>query len=156
MAALCDITLQLPEDRETEPQFTGRVLRPLVCDALAPLSGLALQYRGDGTATLATPARFLGQDFFPDMAVSKGHQHLWAAEVKILKDPDLQGAIAKAIGQARIYTTRYEHSFVILVDDTSTLSISKLGMPVPKLLDGLRMVVYQKDGKSLNPYEISP
>jgi hypothetical protein len=105
---------------------------------------------------MATPARFLGQDFFPDMAVSRGHQHLWAAEVKILKDPDLQGAIAKAIGQARVYTTRYEHAFVILIDDSSTLPIMRLGTPVSTLLGGLRMVIYQRDGASLNPREIMP
>lgn len=108
--------MRVPGPEESEPKFTRMVLASLVRNKLDSLTGLHLQFRGDGGNSQSVPASALGIPFFPDLAVSYGHQHLWAAEVKILRRSSRQNAIATALGQATLYKSRYEHVTVILID----------------------------------------
>lgn len=114
--ALCETPVAAPDQNESEPQFTRRVLVPIVREELARLPGLALQLRGDGGDQQAVPSFVLGAVFFPDLAVSIGSQHLWAAEVKFLRPTGRQNALATAIGQAVVYQQRYEFVSLIVVD----------------------------------------
>lgn len=114
--ALGEAKLHPPFSSESEPQFTRRVLAPIVREVLNTLPGLNLHFRGDGGDEQAIPASMLGVEFFPDLAVSAGQQHVWAAEVKFLKSHARQSSIATAVGQATIYRRRYSLVSVILVD----------------------------------------
>jgi hypothetical protein len=115
-SALCTAELRVPQKDETEPHYTGEVLAPVVRSVIEQLVGLPLQFRGDGAESRAVPASALEIAFYPDLAVSNGKQHLWAAEVKILRSSNRQNAIATALGQATLYRSRYEHVVVVLID----------------------------------------
>jgi hypothetical protein len=108
--------LPAPNREESEPSFTRRTLSEIVRAELKALSGIPLVFRGDGGESRAVPASALGIDFYPDLAVSIGHQNIWAAEVKFLRQTNRQNSIATALGQATMYRTRYEHVALILVD----------------------------------------
>lgn len=141
--------LRAPRDNELETAYTRSVLTPIVIGELERLNGLPFKCRGDGTAVAPVPASALDVEFFPDVAVSLGSQHLWAAEVKVLRDTNRQSAIATAFGQAALYRSRYDHVTVVLVDTTlptregarrlNALS-RKIGIPVvlrPRVGDAL-------------------
>ena len=108
--------MRAPHTHESEPTFTRKVLAPVVRRVLSDFSGIPFQFRGDGGDEAAVPANALDISFFPDLAVSVGNQHIWAAEVKILRNESRQGSIVAAIGQAALYRSRYENVAVILID----------------------------------------
>lgn len=102
---------------EGEVAYTSRVLCPAVSNELKELGlGVRLRLKGDGTGERALPASFLDQSFYPDLAISRGRQNLWAAEVKILRRTSRQNAIATAFGQASLYMSRYEHVTIVFID----------------------------------------
>ncbi len=146
---LGQVDLRIPRPEESEPRFTRLALAPLVRRKLETLTGLHFQFRGDGGNSQSVPASALGIPFFPDLAVSYGHQHLWAAEVKILRRSNRQNAIATALGQATLYKSRYEHVTVILID---TFPVDRLAQR--KLVEDakemdLNVIIRSRVGNSL-------
>lgn len=99
-----------------EVRVTAEYLAPAVQGALSDFGGAPFILRGDGSSGQSVPASILEQDFFPDLAVSFGSQHVWAAEVKFLRASNRNDAIAKAIGQGSLYRTRYRYVTVLLID----------------------------------------
>ena len=149
--ALCSAEVRIPRADESEPNFTRTVLAPVVREQLNQLTGLQLQFRGDGGDSQAFPASALEIPFYPDLAVSIGKQHLWAAEVKVLRDTNRQNAIATALGQATLYRSRYEHVLVVLVDTTPTSRLSQRDLVDSAKQMGLRVVIRARVGKVLLP-----
>lgn len=147
--ALCNADVRVPHPNESEPTFTRAALAPLVRSELRQLEGLNLQFRGDGGDSQAVPASGLEVSFFPDLAVSFGGQHIWAAEVKILRTSNRQNAIATALGQAILYKSRYEHVLAVLID-TAPISPSGQRQLVENAKEmGLRIVIRSRFGKAL-------
>ena len=109
-----------------EVQLTRDFLYPVVREALAEFGNAPFIVRGDGASSQAIPATMLDQSFFPDLAVSFGSEHLWAAEVKFLRESNRNDSFTKAVGQACLYKARYRYSTMILFDcvPPSRLSIS--------------------------------
>jgi len=147
--SLREADLRVPRADESEPQFTRAVLAPVIRAALGQLSGIDLQFRGDGGDTQAVPALALDIDFYPDLAVSIGKQHIWAAEVKILRAVGRQNAIATALGQATLYRTRYEHVLVVLIDVAPVSRDSQLQLLDSAQRMGLEVVLRTRVGKFL-------
>lgn len=146
---LSSASIRVPHSDESEPHFTRDVLAPVVRQVLQTLPGLHLQFRGDGGNSQAVPASALNISFFPDLAVSLGRQHLWAAEVKVLRKTNRQNAIATALGQATLYRSRYEHVQVILID-TAPSSTRSQGELIEASKDmGLRVVIRPRVGRVL-------
>ena len=147
--SLREADLRVPRTDESEPQFTRAVLAPVIRAVLGQLSGIDLQFRGDGGDTQAVPAAALDIDFYPDLAVSIGKQHIWAAEVKILRTAGRQNAISTALGQATLYRTRYEHVLVVLIDVAPVSRDSQLQLLESAQRMGLEVVLRTRVGKSL-------
>ena len=149
--ALEQLELPAPEPEESEPAFTKRVLSGVVKGELEVLTGIPLTFRGDGGESRALPASVLGIDFYPDLAVSLGHQNIWAAEVKFLRLANRQNSIATALGQATMYRTRYEHVAVFFVDlaPVDRRIQKRLVLQAEEL--GLNVVVRPKSGQILLP-----
>lgn len=141
----------MPRNDESEPSFTKSVLAPVVRKELDQLTGLRLQFRGDGGDSQAVPASALEVPFYPDLAVSFGKQHLWAAEVKVLRATNRQNAIATALGQATLYRSRYEHVLVVLVDTAPTTRLSQRQLADSAKDMGLRVIIRPRVGKELLP-----
>ena len=149
--ALCEAQIRVPHVEESEPNFTRTALAPVVRAELGRLPGLSLQFRGDGGDSQAVPASALDVDFYPDLAVSIGKQHLWAAEVKVLRDRNRQNAVATALGQATLYRSRYEHVLVVLVDTAPVSRPSQRQLLENARHMGLRLVIRSRVGNSLLP-----
>lgn len=148
-SALCSAELRIPQKDEAEPNYTGKVLAPVVKSVVEQLVGLPLQFRGDGAESRAVPASALEIDFYPDLSVSNDKQHLWAAEVKILRTSNRQNAIATALGQATLYRSRYEHVVVVLID-TSPASRQSQRLLVDSARSlGVRVVIRPRLAKAL-------
>lgn len=114
---LATSAMECPEKNEGEVSFTRRVLCQAVRNELAAMGlSVRLSLKGDGTGEKALPASFLDQSFYPDLAISRGSQNLWAAEVKILRESNRQNSIATAFGQASLYKSRYEHVVIVFID----------------------------------------
>ncbi len=151
---LSNAELRIPESEESEPKFTRTVLAPLVRAKLETLTGLHLQFRGDGGNSQSVPASALGIPFFPDLAVSYGHQHLWAAEVKVLRRSSRQNAIATALGQATLYKSRYEHVSVILIDTVPVDRTAQRKLVEDAREMDLSVVIRSRVGKLLLPQDV--
>lgn len=149
LSALAERHVRTPAKTESEPAYTRSVLAPIVRDELERIAKLPLQFRGDGGDSSSFPATALSIPFFPDLAVSAGAQHLWAAEVKILRASGRQNAIATALGQATLYRSRYEHVAVVLIDTAPTDRDSQveLGRDIANL--GLSLILRPKLGRRL-------
>ena len=141
--------MRAPTTTESEPAFTKSVLAPLVRIELNKLKNLPLQFRGDGGDSLAFPATALDISFYPDLAVSAGSQHLWAAEVKILRSRGRQNAIATALGQATLYRSRYENVSVILIDTAPAPTEAQTKIVEDAVSFGLSLVVRRRVGIDL-------
>ncbi len=149
--ALADREIRVPRADESEPNFTRTVLAPVVRAELGQLPGINLQFRGDGGDSQAFPASALEDDFYPDLAVSLGKQHLWAAEVKILREKNRQNAVATALGQATLYRSRYEHVLVVLIDTAPVSRHSQRQLLENAKHFGLRIALRTRVGNSLLP-----
>lgn len=147
--ALCQSDIRVPSRDESEPHFTRTALAPVVREVLGQLDGIDLQFRGDGGDAQAVPATALDIDFYPDLAVSIGKQHLWAAEVKVLRTTGRQNAIATALGQATLYRTRYEHVVVVLIDIAPVSRTSQRQLLESAQRMGLEVVLRTRVGKTL-------
>lgn len=110
--------LSAPLPRETEPQFTARVLLPALRD-LFEEHKVGATFRGDGGAERAIHAAVFGCEFYPDIGISYHTQLVLAIEVKFLRSQGTQNALATAFGQAALYKTRYQYSCAFLVTSTT-------------------------------------
>lgn len=149
--ALSSAEIRVPRKGESEPSFTRSALAPIVRGELSQLPGLHLQFRGDGGDAQAVPASALEIPFYPDLAVSFGKQHLWAAEVKVLRSTNRQNALTTALGQATLYRSRYEHVLVILVDTSPSSRSSQRQLANSAKDLGLRVVIRPRVGSELLP-----
>ena len=149
--ALAAREIRTPRTDESEPTFTRTALAPIVRAELEQLPGISLQFRGDGGDSQAVPASALDVDFYPDLAVSIGKQHLWAAEVKILRGKNRQNAVATALGQATLYRTRYEHVLVVLIDTAPVSRQSQKQLLESANQMGLRVALRTRVGNTLLP-----
>ena len=149
--AFCAAEVRVPRADESEPSFTRSALASVVREELSQLEGLHLQFRGDGGDSQAFPASALEVPFYPDLAVSLGKQHIWAAEVKVLRGTNRQNSIATALGQATLYRSRYEHVLVILIDTAPTSRLSQRQLVDSAKDMGLRVVIRPRVGKVLLP-----
>lgn len=154
--ALASATIRAPKSNESEPSYTRSVLAPLVRASIQELTGIPLQFRGDGGDAQAIPAFALDIPFFPDLAVSSGNQNLWAAEVKVLRARHRQGAIAAALGQATLYRTRYEHVSVVLIDTAPTAPDVSSAFASEAGALGLNLIIRARIGNGLLPPLQSP
>lgn len=147
--ALCETSIRVPQTDESEPSFTRTVLAPVIRSEVSQLVGIGFQFRGDGGDSQAVPASALDVDFYPDLAISLGRQHLWAAEVKILRENNRQNSIATALGQATLYRSRYEHVLVVLVDLSPVSSVRQQELIEDARHMGIRVAIRTRAGKSL-------
>jgi hypothetical protein len=133
---------------ETEPKYTGRVLRPWLKKYVAALNEPALTVRSDGE--VPPPGLVLGSMAFrPDAAIMHFGRRLVSFEVKFLRSgQDPTGAFSKALGQALIYKDAgYLHSHVLLFDSVNR--------GTPRWGAGGRQPLFGA-GITLNWYQISP
>jgi hypothetical protein len=108
--------LELPQPGESEPAYTRRCLQPAVAAEIEALGIEGLWRGGDGAAPVPTIA-FLGRRFFADLTVHYHSQPILACEVKLLRAPSTQNALATAIGQASLYREAgYPRAALVLVD----------------------------------------
>jgi hypothetical protein len=152
--ALSTTEVEPPRTGELERAYTARCLAPIVRDVLDDLPGSGLRLKGDGSHEQAIPARVLDVEFFPDLAVSLGSQHLWAAEVKFVRASGRQNSVATAIGQAALYRSRYEHAAVVLIDTGRHNAGALRALTELDEALGLQFVVRAKLGKSLLPSKV--
>jgi len=120
---LCEAEIAAPTLNEEETSYTARSLWPLINSELKKLPDLPLKVRGDGGDDRSVPASHLGEQFFPDLAVTlEGHgvdNYIWAVEVKFLRDDSRNNSISTALGQAVLYRQRYLYTAVLFVDVSS-------------------------------------
>jgi hypothetical protein len=141
--------IEPPKADELEREYTARCLAPVVRSVLEALPGAGLRLRGDGSHEQAIPARVLDVEFYPDLAVSLGQQHLWAAEVKFVRSSGRQNSVATAIGQAVLYRSRYEHTAVVLIDvGRHNAGALRAFTDIEEAL-GLQFIVRSKVGRGL-------
>lgn len=152
--ALSNADIEPPRVDEIERTYTARCLAPVVRAVLDDLPGSGLKLRGDGSHEQAIPARTLDVEFYPDLAVSLGSQHVWAAEVKFVRASGRQNSVATAIGQATLYRSRYEHTAVVLIDTGRHAAGSLRALTDLDEALGLRFVVRAKVGKTLVPSRV--
>jgi len=119
---LCEAEIAAPTLSEEETSYTARSLWPLINSELKKFSDFPLRVRGDG-GDRSIPASHLGEQFFPDLSVTlEGHgvdNHIWAVEVKFLRDDSRNNSISTALGQALLYRQRYLYTAVLFVDVSS-------------------------------------
>lgn len=143
-----------PRVDELERAYTARCLAPVVRTVLSDLPGSGLKLRGDGSNEQAIPARALDVEFYPDLAVSLGSQHIWAAEVKFVRSTGRQNSVATAIGQATLYRSRYEHTAVVLIDTGRHATGALRALTDLDEALGMRFVVRARTGKTLLPSRV--
>lgn len=106
-----------PHDRETEPQYTARVIYPFIVRTLsARLKSREVWVKGDGASQRAYSKSFLGFSFHPDISVGESSSSYWCAEVKLSRSGFSGDVISKALGQSLIYHEVFPNVTVILVD----------------------------------------
>lgn len=137
------LNLELPEssDEIGEVEFTRRFVLPAVRGVLSGVGNAPFVVRGDGAEAQAVPAVLLGHEFYPDVAVAFSAEHFWALEVKFLRDAGRNDSLAKAIGQAALYRTRYEYASVLAIDWSSVRGHRKSAIEVPLEELGLQVMV---------------
>ena len=117
--ALLNLDLVGSSEELGEIAFTRRFVLPAVKNVLMRAGTAPFVVRGDGAEAQAVPAVLLGHEFYPDVAVAFSAEHFWALEVKFLRDAGRNDSLAKAIGQAALYRTRYEYASVLAIDWSS-------------------------------------
>ncbi len=97
-----EAVLLAPTSRETEFQYTKRVLQPIAQRLVDSLETPGLVCGGDGGGPTHR-STLLGMAFVPDIEFSYRGQRLVAVEVKFVGATRRQQNIASAMGQALIY-----------------------------------------------------
>ncbi len=106
-----------PQEKETEPQYTARVIYPFIVKALASrVNSREVWVKGDGASQRAYSRSFLGLSFHPDISVGQSFESYWCAEVKLTRNGFSGDVISKALGQSLIYHEVFPNVTVILVD----------------------------------------
>ena len=119
--AISDLEFPQPLQEETEPQYTARVVMPLIQAAIAQkVSNTAVWVKGDGAALQAFSRTFFGFRFHPDIAVGQGTVNYWCAEVKLSRSGFNGDMLAKAIGQAYIYREAFPSVTILLINAEAT------------------------------------
>lgn len=115
MSRILDIGWEEPLEAEKEPQYTARVLAPVIAEYVVGLGHKTLVMRHDG-GDRPHPVSFDGQRFFPDLAIYDAGSRELAIEVKYLNHSSYSEQLKTAIGQGIIYRSfGYRCSIVILV-----------------------------------------
>lgn len=105
---------------ETEPKFTAQVLLPWLKRHVDSLKKNGLYIRGDG-GPIIKPVIWEGVPFLPDLAIVMGEEKYISFEVKLLRDQDPGGSLAKAVGQTVLYSRfGYHYSFGLVFDCRSS------------------------------------
>lgn len=139
--ALLDLELPDSSDEIGEVEFTRRFVLPAVRGVLNGVGKAPFVVRGDGAEAQSVPAVLLGHEFYPDVAVAFSAEHFWALEVKFLRDAGRNDSLAKAIGQAALYRTRYEFASVLAIDWSSVPRHRESATEVPLDDLGLKVMV---------------
>lgn len=147
--------MERPRSSESEPEFTARVLQPVVQSVLSDIKHAGLKRMGDGAASVRTVSAF-GLSFYPDIAISYFDQLLIAIEVKVLRDFGRQSAICSALGQAMLYRSAgYSQSLVVLIDAGGVLTDEDI-LTSEKALDekssGIDVIVRVAGRNELRPH----
>ena len=66
------------------------------------------------------PLSVWGMQFFPDITIEEFQSKLLAVEIKLLRDNESTGSLAKAVGQSFIYHTLGFYSSISLIMDLRT------------------------------------
>jgi len=113
--------------KEREPSYTKRVLLPQFESFVKDINDKQLRLNSDGAVT-PLPVTLTGaQDFYPDLSLDLFGKRGVAFEVKYLPSSHYSDRLAKAIGQAIIYSTfGYIGAVVILVSKTGQIEIPEL------------------------------
>jgi hypothetical protein len=147
-----------PTISESEPEFTGRVLQPIVGSVLSEIRHAGLKRMGDGATSVRTVHAF-GLNFYPDIAISYFDQLLLAVEVKVLRGFGRQSAICSAMGQAILYRSAgYASSLVVLVDAEGVLSDEAVMTTESALKthsSGIEVVIRVASAGGLRPHPMS-
>jgi hypothetical protein len=91
-----------PTPGEKEPNYTQRVILPLVSEWVKSLNENGLHVRGDGGPN-PLPIVWDEISLYPDVKIMNFHDRLVAIEVKFLKQEDAGGSLTKGIGQTVMY-----------------------------------------------------
>jgi hypothetical protein len=110
--------------KEREPSYTKRVLLPQFESFVKDINDKQLRLNSDGAVT-PLPVTLTGaQDFYPDISLDLFGKRGVAFEVKYLPSNHYSDRLAKAIGQAIIYSTfGYIGAIVLLVSKTGQIEI---------------------------------
>jgi hypothetical protein len=120
---IADLDFPPPLQEETEPQYTARVVMPLVREAIAcKVSNTAVWVKGDGAALQAFSRTFFGFRFHPDIAVGQDLVNYWCAEVKLSRSGFNGDILAKAVGQAYIYRQAFPAVTILLINAEPTMA----------------------------------
>jgi hypothetical protein len=125
----CSISLTWEErkSKEREPAYTKRVLLPQFQSFVKDINDKQLRLNSDGAVT-PLPVTLTGaQDFYPDISLDLYGKRGVALEVKYLPSSHYSDRLAKAIGQAIIYSTfGYTGAIVLLVSKTGQIEIPEI------------------------------
>lgn len=115
-SALAESSLPAVEASETEPEYTGRVLLPLIQELLSSKTNAPdVWVRGDGSKSRAYSQTFLGLNFHPDLAIGEGSTRYWCLEVKLVRGSISTDVLSKALGQALTYKRVYPEVTIAIV-----------------------------------------
>jgi hypothetical protein len=132
------------KSKEREPAYTKRVLLPQFHSFVQDINDKQLRLNSDGAVT-PLPVTLTGaQDFYPDMSLDLHGKRGVAFEVKYLPSAHYSDRLAKAIGQAIIYSTfGYIGAVVILVSKTGQIEIPEVELrKLNESLSSNRVVVH--------------
>lgn len=113
-----------PNPDEKEPEYTQRVLGPLLKEIVDSTNHQGLVVRYDGSLT-PQPVLFGISNHFPDLAVNFYSERIGAVEVKYFDEFQSGQAYLTAFGQSVLYSSLgYAWSIVVLVAKNSNATIS--------------------------------
>lgn len=109
-----ELRLEYKLNTLSEKEFTAQYLFPWAQQITKELNKKGLYVRGDGGPSVQAVV-WENITFFPDISIDFHANKTVAFEVKVIRDLDPSGSIAKAIGQALVYSIGgYRHSFTLL------------------------------------------
>ena len=102
-----------------ETEFTRNILFPSLSKWHKDLNMPTFILSSNGHLA-PKPLSVWGMQFFPDITIEEFQNKLLAVEIKLLRDSESTGSLAKAIGQSFIYHTLGYYSSISLIMDLRT------------------------------------